>query len=73
MVGGGGEAAFRGQTNNDVAGILSQHRMGSIVVAAVIDNDDLFGLRVAQPKRGEAPQRALAALVCGNHHGNAES
>ena len=37
--------------------------MGSIVVAAVIDDDDLVGLRISQPKRGEAPQRALAALV----------
>jgi hypothetical protein len=70
VVDGGGEPMPLRKVNDDVPRVLSEHRMGGVVSAAVVDDDHLVGLGVAQPQGGQTPQCALAGPVRGDHHGD---
>ena len=73
MIDGGGEALRFGQADDDMTRVFPEDGMGGIVFAAVVNNDDFVGLRIAQPKGGKTPQGAFTGLVGGDDDGNCGS
>ena len=72
VIRGGGETVGSRKSNHYMPGILPQNRMGGIVGASIVDDDDLIRLRIAEPQCGQTPQRLFAVLVCGDYHRDAE-